>query len=90
MADADDIRSPAAEDAIFESAVLQQLLALHPTLVTIEELMREVASEPTDFAARDAVERAIVDLAAAGLVHRNDDFVVPSRAALRFDELLGG
>lgn len=90
MADADDIRSPAAEDAIFESAVLQQLLALHPTLVTIEELMREVAAEPTDFAARDAVERAIVDLAAAGLVHRNDDFVVPSRAALRFDELLGG
>ncbi|HXV04628.1 MAG TPA: hypothetical protein VFP23_01835 [Solirubrobacterales bacterium] len=90
MADADDIRSPAAEDATVESAVLQQLLALHPTLLTIEELMREVAAEPADFAARDAVERAIADLAAAGLVHRNDDFVVPSRAALRFDELLGG
>lgn len=90
MADADDIRSPAEEDAKVESAVLQQLLALHPTLVTVEELMREIAPEPGDFSERDAVERALRDLAAAGLVHRNDDFVLPSRAALRFDELLGG
>jgi predicted transcriptional regulator len=90
VADADDIRSPAEEDATVESAVLQQLLALHPTLVTVEELMREIAPEPGDFSGRDAVERALRDLAAAGLVHRNDDFVLPSRAALRFDELLGG
>jgi predicted transcriptional regulator len=90
VADADDIRSPADEDATIESAVLQQLLALHPTLVTVEELMREIAPQPGDFSERDAVERALRDLAAAGLVHRNDDFVLPSRAALRFDELLGG
>jgi hypothetical protein len=90
VADANDIRSPADEDATVESTVLQQLLALHPTLVTLEELLREVAAEPDDFAERDAVERAVDGLVAAGLAHRNDGFVVPSRAALRFDELLGG
>jgi hypothetical protein len=86
----DDIQSPADEDAMIESAVLQQLLALHPVRVTFEELLREIAAGSEDFDERDAVERAVRDLAAAGLVHRNDDFVVPSRAALRFDELLGG
>jgi hypothetical protein len=28
------------------------------------------------------------DLAATGLLHRNGDLVLPSRAAVRFDELL--
>jgi predicted transcriptional regulator len=88
--DTDDIRSPVDEDATVESAVLEQLLALHPAQVTFEELLREIAADPEDFAERDAVERAVRDLAAAGLVHRSSDFVVPSRAALRFDELLGG
>ena len=90
MDDMDDIRSPADVDAVVESAVLQQLLALHPMQVTFEELLREIAAEPEDFAEHDAVERAVRDLAAAGLVHRNNEFIVPSRAALRFDELLGG
>lgn len=90
MDDMDDIRSPAAEDAAVESAILEQLLALHPTQITFEELLREVAAEPEDFTERDAVERAVRDLAAAGLLHRTNDFVLPSRAALRFDELLGG
>ncbi len=70
--------------------MLRQLLAIHPVQVTFGELLREVADEPTDFAQRDAVERAVRDLAAVGLLHRNEDFVLPSRAALRFDELLGG
>lgn len=90
MEDTDDIRSPVDEDAAVESAVLEQLLALHPAQVTFEELLREIAADPEDFAERDAVERAVRDLVAAGLLHRNSDFVVPSRAALRFDELLGG
>lgn len=90
MDDVDENRRPADEDAVIESAVLAQLLALHPIQITFEELLREVAGQPEDFGQRDAVERAVRDLAAAGLVHLNDDFVVPSRAALRFDELLGG
>jgi hypothetical protein len=85
----DDIRTPAEDDAAVEAALLMQLLALHPTQVTIGELMREIGAGSEDFARRDAAERAVRDLAAAGLLHRNDDLVVPSRAALRFDELLG-
>jgi len=85
----DDSRSSAEEDTAMESAVLQQLLALHPVQLTLAELTREVTDDPEQFAQRDAVERAVRELASAGLVHRGNDFVVPTRAALRFDELLG-
>lgn len=85
-----DISTPAEEDARNEAVVLRWLLALHPVQVTFDELLREVCEEPDDFAQHDAIDRAVRDLAVAGLVHRNGEFVVPSRAALRFDELLGG
>ncbi len=78
------------EDARLESALLQQVLGLHPTRVTADELIRDLAGEEADFAARDGVKRAIRELAGAGLLHRaDDDFVTPTRAAVRFDELLG-
>jgi hypothetical protein len=88
LEDRDDIRTPAEEDAALEAAVLRQLLALHPVQISFDELLREIAAEPEDFGQRDALERAVRDLAAAGLLHRRDGFVIPSRAALRFDELL--
>ncbi len=88
MSETDDSWTPAAEDAATESAVLQQVLDYHPAQVTVAELVREVAGERLGFAERDAVERAIRDLAGAGLLHRHDAFVVPTRAALRFNELL--
>jgi predicted transcriptional regulator len=84
-----EIRKPAADDKATEAAVLRQLLALHPAQLTVEELSREIGGERDDFALRDAVERAIHELAATGLAHRNGDVVLPSRSALRFDELLG-
>ena len=64
-------------------------MLLHPTQVTLEELIREVAADPDAFAERDAIERAVRDLARAGLLHRSGELVLPSRAALRFSELLG-
>jgi hypothetical protein len=87
MNERDDIRTPAEEDARTEAAVLRWLLALHPAQITFEELLRQACEDPDDFAQRDAVERAVRDLTIAGLVHRNGEFVIPSRAALRFDEL---
>jgi hypothetical protein len=87
--DIDDIRTPAEDDAVVEAAVLRHLLVLHPVQITFDELLRELAVTPEDFSQRDAIERAVRDLAAAGLLHRRQDFVIPSRAALRFDELLG-
>ena len=88
MDEIDDIRTPAAEDAATESAVLQQVLELHPVQVTVAELVREIGGESPDFARRDAIERAIRDLSGAGLLHVHDPFVIPTRAALRFNELL--
>jgi hypothetical protein len=79
---------PAAGDAATESAVLQRLLDLHPVLVTTPELVREVGGESPGFAERDAIERAVRDLTGAGLLHSHDGLVLPTRAALRFSELL--
>lgn len=84
-----EIRTPDADDTAIEAAVLRLLLALHPIQLTLEETVREISGATEDFALRDAVERAVQDLAAAGLVHRSGDVVLPSRAALRFEILLG-
>lgn len=85
--DMDDTRT-SRDDAATESAVLQHVLALHPAQVTVAELTLEVSEAPEDFAGRDAIERAVRDLTGAGLLHSRDAFVLPTRAALRFDELL--
>ena len=68
--------------------MLTVLLDLHPTQLTIAELVREVAGEEAGFAERDAIERAVRDLGGAGLLHRVDERTFPTRAALRFSELL--
>jgi len=87
MTERDDTRITANEDTRTEAAVLRWLVALHPAPITFEELLRAVCEEPDDFAQRDAVERAVRDLTTAGLLHRSGALVVPSRAALRFDQL---
>lgn len=89
MSEGGDIRNTGTEDRAHESATLQQVLALHPAAITIDELVRELAGGEECFGERDAVERAVRDLAAAGLLHRSGALVLPTRAALRFDELLG-
>jgi hypothetical protein len=88
MDEIDDSLTPAAGDAAIESAVMQRLLELHPVQVTTAELVREVSGELPSFAERDAIERAVRDLAGAGLLHSHDAFVLPTRAALRFSQLL--
>lgn len=84
----EEARTTWAEDEGVESAVLRQLLDLHPTRLTLEELQREVSGGHGDFAERDAVKRAVRELTAVGLLHQGEEFVAPTRAALRFDELL--
>lgn len=82
MDDREDIRSTAGEDAAMQSALLQHVLALHPAAVTLEELTRELGE------ARDDIDRAVRDLVGAGLLNQSESLVLPSRAALRFDELM--
>jgi len=81
---------PGMADARAERAVLATLLAERPTQLTIAELVRQLTGDPSDFAERDAVQRAVRDLAGVGLLHRRGDFVFPSRAALRFGALETG
>jgi hypothetical protein len=88
MDDRDDSRTTREEDEAVESAVLMRVLDLHPSQVTVAELVRDVAGEQAGFGERDAIERAVRDLSGAGLLHRSDEFVLPTRAAVRFDELL--
>lgn len=88
MNESNDNRTTWAEDEGVESAVLRQLLDLHPTRLTVAELVRELCGDRGGFAERDAVERAVRDLTAAGLLHQGEEFVAPTRAALRFSELL--
>lgn len=90
MNERSQIRSPADEDLRTESAVLQYILAFHPVQTSLEELLREFDQGSGDAAQRDAVERAVQDLVGAGLLQRSGELVLPTRAALRFDELLGG
>lgn len=89
VGDRDHIRTTRKEDRGFEAAVLQQVLAIHPSPITVAELVNEIAGKGCDFAQRDAVQRAVRDLAGCGLLHLSAALVLPSRAALRFDELLG-
>lgn len=88
MDEIEDSWTPATEDAATEATVLRQVLDLHPVLVTASELVLEIAGESPSFAERDAIERAVRDLTGAGLLHSHEAFLLPTRAALRFSELL--
>lgn len=76
-----------AADLATEAAVMRQVLDVHPVLLTTEELIRELGGGSPGFAERDAVERAVRDLAGVGLIHHHGDLVLPTRAALHFNEL---
>lgn len=82
-----EIRAPAKEDLAVQAVVLQQLLDLHPAQLSFDELLRALGEEE-DFGRRDAVERAVQELAAAGLLNHNGALLAPSRAALLCDRLL--
>ena len=70
-----------------DQAVLAIVLDAHPGQRSVEEVIRELADRPDEFAIRDAVGNAIRDLAGAGLVHRHGAFVFATRAAVRFEDL---
>jgi hypothetical protein len=81
--------SNAAQDLRDQGGVLIHVLALYPTHLRLSELIQEVSAGAADFAQRDALERAVRDLVGVGLLFRSDGLVLPTRAALRFNEILG-
>lgn len=70
------------EDVRVQSAVLGLVLCEHPTQLTGDDLHREIGDD-------DATDRAIGELVAVGLLRRDRETVLPTRAALRFDALDG-
>lgn len=80
--------SPAQEDEIMQRSILTQALVLHPGQLTILELALRVDVDCD--AEQDAVERAVRELSRDGLLTCDGRRIAPSRAALRFEELLGG
>lgn len=80
------------EDEREEAAVLRRVLEIHPETLTRDELTRELTGGGSKgFSETDAVQRAVRELAAAGLLHSpgEDEIVRPTRAALRCFELIG-
>ncbi len=81
-------RSPHAQDIRDQSIMLMHVLALHPTHLIIPDLVRELIGDPEDFAEGDRYERAVRDLTGVGLLHSEGGLIQPTRAALRFIEIL--
>jgi hypothetical protein len=81
-------RSNHAQDLKDQGVVLTHVLALHPTHLIVPDLVREIANGSEDFASSDNAERAIRDLDGVGLLRCPGGAVAPTRAALRFIEIL--
>lgn len=77
---ANDPASPSADDDRYRRVVVLLLLSVRPAMLTASEIEREIVDDGS-FASRDAVGRALRDLAALGVVHRRDGFVALTRAA---------
>lgn len=73
--------SPQADDDRYRRVVVLLLLSVHPATLTEAEIEREIVDDES-FAARDAVDQALRDLASAGVIHRRDRFVALTRAAV--------
>jgi hypothetical protein len=82
-----DPSTPAGEDSRTESAVLALLLDEHPTRLTMDELILVLCADPDRGDPQDAARRAVAELVGGGLVHRDGNFLAPTRAALYFQRL---
>jgi len=81
-------RSNAAQDLHDQGVVLIHVLSIYPTQLRLSELIRELTDGSGDFAEQDRIERAVRDLSGAGLLFRCEGVVLPTRAALRFNQIL--
>lgn len=74
--------SAAELDGYYEQAVLRHVLNERGTIFRLCDLLRELAKDPDDFADRDAVERAVLELTRVGLLHSQGKCVLPTPAAV--------
>lgn len=72
------------DDDRAQASVLREVLWMYPEPITLAELTREMTVASDRFGDRDRIERAVRDLIATGLLYkRDDDLVIPTRAAVR-------
>lgn len=83
----DRIETNASADLATEAVVLNRLIDVHPVVLDLGELVRELLGEDPAFERRDAIERAVDELTGVGLLHNREGLLTPTRAALRFGEL---
>ncbi len=67
-----------------QARVLNVVLSLCPETMTLGELIREVTAASNDFEKREQAKRAVRDLAAVGLLHREGELVLATRAAVNY------
>lgn len=79
-----------SDDIHDQRVVLTHALVLHPTCLKLPDLVREITGGSTEFTEGDRIERAVRDLTGVGLLYCANGLVLPTLAAIRFDELLGG
>lgn len=83
------VLTTAQEDEIMQRSILTQVLVLHPAQLSILELALRVETG-CQASEQDAVERAVRELSRDGLLSCDCRRIAPSRAAIRFEELVGG
>jgi hypothetical protein len=71
-----------------QGVVLTYVLAVFPIALAVGELLRDLCVSAGDFAERDRYERAVRELIGAGLLRGAADFLLPTLAALRFDQIV--
>ena len=84
-----DMRTRMAE-LIEPGTALFVVLGEHPALITEADVLQEIAADdPPTFLERDRVEIGIRELVSAGVLRREGDSLVPTRATLFLDDQLG-
>ncbi len=71
-----------------QCTVLRFLLELHPAQITIEELVRELTIASDEFSKTDPIEQAVRNLIASGLLNLRGDYLIATRPAVRFGQLV--
>ncbi|MGE0067605.1 MAG: hypothetical protein AB7T48_09665 [Solirubrobacterales bacterium] len=84
----DRAQSNDLKDLRDQGVVLIHVLTLHPAHVRLVELVREVTAGSAEFEDADRFERAARDLVAVGLLLLSGELLLPTRAALRFNEIV--
>lgn len=78
------------QDIKDQGIVLMHVLDLHPVNLIVPQLVSGLTADSEDFSEGDRYARAVRDLASAGLLGSHHGLIVPTRPALRFNEIVEG